>query len=392
MTGLPQQLVLRCLALVIMLLVAGCERKAPEPELPEIPAIQPMESLTAIDPLQQAATRAIWTRGHTLLEQVLTSQADLHQALQTLLAAPGEQTLTDAQNAWRRCHEDWHRLDPLLALADSNPGLFARLQDAVFTIDAYPLVPGYIDAVAAYPYSGIVNDISLTINASTLRAQHGLTDAGDVALGFHAMEFLLWGEHGQRHADDFALIHETSVEQRNAGLNIADLPNNRRRDMLLLLGHLLKDDISNLHTHWQNPEGWLYRTYHQLHPAVRAQLWKNAALQYFEKAFEDALEQTLPQVGDFHHDAEHSAFAGHNLAPVAAGLNELERLLTEEETSLPWFAERELSEQWLSALASVIKRIEESVDTPLTDEEHDELATDLNIMRQQLATEYEQQL
>lgn len=385
MTGLPQQPLLLCMVLAAaLLLMAGCDRKGPAPELPDIPVIQPMESLTTIDPLQQAATHTIWTRGHTLLEQVMASQADLHQALQTLLAAPDDLALIDAQNAWRRSHEDWHRLDPLLALADSNPGLFARLQNTVFNIDAYPLLPGYIDAVAAYPYSGIVNDISLTINASTLRAQHGLTDTGDVALGFHAMEFLLWGEHGQRHADDFALVQETTVEQRNAGLNIADLPSNRRRDMLLLLSHLLKDDISSLHTHWQQPQGWLHRTYHQLHPAVRAQLWKNAALHY--------LEQALHQVAKLNDDREHSAFAGHNLAPVAAGLNELEQLLTGEDTSLPWFSEREFGEQWLAALASVIARIEAAVKTPLVSEEHDELVTDLDTMRQQLATEYEQHL
>lgn len=384
MSGLLQQLLLRCLALAIVLLALGCERKAPEPELPDIPVIQPMESLTAIDPQQQATTRVIWTKGQALLEQALTSQADLHQTLQAFLTTPSEQTLLDAQDAWRRCHEDWHRLDPLLALADSNPGLFARLQEAVFNIDAYPLLPGYIDAIAAYPHSGIVNDISLTINASTLRAQHGLTDAGDVALGFHAMEFLLWGEHGERNPDDFALVQEATVAQSNAGLNIADLPNNRRRDMLLLLSHLLKDDISNLHTLWEKPESWLHRTYHQLHPAVRAQLWKNAALHY--------LEHAAHQVANLNNNPEHSVFAGHNLAPVAAGLDELEQLLIEKETSLPWFTEQTFGEQWLASLTSVIARIEAATETPLIDEAYDELVADVNSLRQQLATEYEQPL
>lgn len=384
MPCLPHQLLLRCLALVTVLLVASCEREAPEPAIPDLPVVQPIEPLTAIDPLQQAATQAIWARGQTLLERVLSSHADLHQALQALLEAPSDQTLIGAQNAWRRCHEDWHRLDPLLALADSNPGMFARLQDAVFNIDAYPLLPGYIDAVAAYPYSGIVNDISLSINARTLRAQHGLTDSGEVALGFHAMEFLLWGEHGQRQADDFTLIQEATAEQRDAGLNIADLPNNRRRDMLLLLSHLLKDDISNLHTHWQKAEGWLHGIYHQLHPAVRAQLWKNAALHY--------LEHALDHVNNLDSDPEHSAFAQHNLAPVAAGLQELNLLLAEEETSLPWFAEKAFEEQGLAALSSSITRLEGAAETPLPSHKREQLMADLNVLKQQLKTEYAQQL
>lgn len=390
MIGLTRQLLLRCLMGMIVLLAVGCERKAPEPELPDVPVVEPMESLTAVDPLQQAATEAIWNTGLSLLEQVLNSQADLHRALQTLLAAPSDEALTEAQSAWRRSHENWHRLDPLLALADSSPGLFAGLQEAVFNIDAHPLLPGYLDAVAAYPYSGIVNDISLTINASTLRAQHGLTDPGDVAIGFHAMEFLLWGEHGQRQPRDFALIQETTAEQRSAGLNIADLPNNRRRDMLLLLSHLLKDDIGSLLSHWRGPQGGLYRTYHQLHPAVRAQLWKNAALHYLGQA-RHLLEQALhPEVAAY--DGAHSAFARHNLAPIAAGLNELHRLLSDEQSALPWFSEPEFGERWLAALASTINRMQTAAETPPTDEQRDQLLSDLGTLQLQLAAEYEQHL
>src|SRR5690625_6252789 len=138
-----------------------------------------MESLTAVDPLQQAATEAIWNTGLSCREQVCISHADLHLALQALLAAHSDEALTEAQSAWRRSHENWHRLDPLLALADSSPGLFAGLQEAVFNIDAHPLLPGYLDAVAAYPYRGIVNTISLTLNAYTYTAQHGMPDTGD---------------------------------------------------------------------------------------------------------------------------------------------------------------------------------------------------------------------
>jgi putative iron-regulated protein len=381
----PQNLVCLFLALAVAA-GTGCERKTPAPDPADIPSLEPVEPLTAIDPAQAAATVNIWARGGTLLEQVLTSWEGLHQALEALLADPTPQTLTEARDAWRRCHENWHRLDPIVGLGDSSPGLFARLQQKIFTIDAHPLLPGYIDYVEAYPYSGIVNDISLAINASNLRAQHGLTDEGDVALGFHALEFLLWGEHGQRPVEDFTVTRETTAEQRAAGLNIADLPNNRRRDMLLLLSHLLRDDVRSLYSRWQDRDSWLYATYHQLHPAVRAQLWKNSARHY--------MEQALQQVEDINRDYAHSAFATHNLAPIAAGLKELETLVSEEETSLPWFSDQEFEQQWLAALAATISLVDThlTAEQELSEEEHGHLVAALGELLQQLTTEHERHL
>ncbi|MDQ2076546.1 imelysin family protein [Marinimicrobium sp. ABcell2] len=382
----PRQFLYLCLALVVAL-GTGCERKSPDPDPAEIPTLEPVGPLGAIDPLQETATLAIWNRGSTLLEQALVSREDLHQSLESLLENPTEETLNDAQEAWRGSHADWHRLDPLLALADSNPGLFPRLQRRIFNIDAHPLQPGYIDYVEAYPYSGIVNDISLTINASTLRAQHGLTDAGDVALGFHALEFLLWGEHGQRDANDFTVTRETTSEQRSAGFNIADLPNNRRRDMLLLLSHLLRDDLNGLTSRWQDRDGWLHGTYHQLHPAARAQLWKNASQHY--------LEQAQQHVHNLNRDSGHSPFAAHTLASLAAGLIELKTLLSEEETSLlPWFSDAEFAQQWLEALSATIILIEANINAEreLSEEVHKQLLEALGDLSDQYAAAQEEVL
>src|SRR5690625_7797475 len=80
MIGLTRQLLLRCLIGMIVLLAVGCERKAPEPELPDVPVVEPMESLTAVDPLQHAATEAIWNTGLSLLEEELHREAEIGRA------------------------------------------------------------------------------------------------------------------------------------------------------------------------------------------------------------------------------------------------------------------------------------------------------------------------
>src|SRR5690625_6036570 len=100
MIGLTRQLLLRCLMGMIVLLAVGCERKAPEPELPDVPVVEPMESLTAVDPRRQAPTEAIWNTGLTWLEQVWTAQANLLRPCQARLTRPGMKALTEAKAPW----------------------------------------------------------------------------------------------------------------------------------------------------------------------------------------------------------------------------------------------------------------------------------------------------
>lgn len=335
---------------LIALLAAGCD--SPEPEIE--PSAQDSASREPqLNPGMHLASLEAWEQGEQSLSQTLEASRELHRQLEAFLLSPDSQALAELRQQWHRTHGRWHQLDPLMALTDSNPGLFGGLEQLAAKIEARPIQPGYLDYLEHYPYTGIVNDITLTINAETLRAQHGLTDASDISLGFHALEFLLWGQTGERPFSDFESAEQASAEQREAGLTLVDLPNNRRRDLLALVSHLLQDDLNNLRARWQGPESQLHQTYHRLHAASRIELLKNAAEHYLR---EDA-PALLASLGS---EEAHNAFAGRNLNPLHQGLIGLGQLFQEGENSLlSNLTEAEAGQNWLAQLNQLAAQLEQ---------------------------------
>ena len=63
-------------------------------------------------------------------------------------------------------------------------------------LDTWPLYPAYVDALPAWPDSGIVNDPALELTGASLRRQQGATADGEVALGFQPIRLLIAGAEG----------------------------------------------------------------------------------------------------------------------------------------------------------------------------------------------------
>jgi putative iron-regulated protein len=76
-------------------------------------------------------------------------------------------------------------------------------------LNAWPLNEAYIDYVNGNPGAGIINDPAVPITRATLVEHNARDDEADVTTGFHAIEFLLWGQDtdtngpGHRPARDF---------------------------------------------------------------------------------------------------------------------------------------------------------------------------------------------
>ena len=103
---------------------------------------------------------------------------------------------------------------------DGEGGPLARL-------NSWPLDPDFIQ--------GIVADDSQPLNFRALARLNQADDPRHVTTGWHAVEFLLWGEDGGRAAADFV-----------AG----DPGNDRRRDYLAAATQLLVNDLSVLVAAW----------------------------------------------------------------------------------------------------------------------------------------------
>ncbi len=243
-------------------------------------------SSTAKDSTAQIATDRIETPtvtdellgSETLLDAAVNVGQTLRESVQALLANPTEENFAKAKDNWMICHNAFQSFSPYLSISQSNPGLFSSLETFEASLDARPIQPGFLDYFAEYSHSGIVNDIALPLTAANLREQHGITDSSDVALGFHAIEYLLWGEEGSRPLSDFIATTTLTKTQQDEGLRVIDLPNNRRRTLLQLQTDLLVDDLASLLGFWNDPQGAFRQTYFLLPLKSRNQLIKSAAI------------------------------------------------------------------------------------------------------------------
>ena len=155
-------------------------------------------------------------------------------ALRALLADPGADTLAAADAGWRDLYDAFNR--HYLTLAAH--ACVAERQPVLQRLDAWPLYPAYVDALPAWPDSGIVNDPALELTGASLRRQQGATADGEVALGFQPIRLLIAGAEGApRQAKDL----------RAEGDEPAAALRERRRTYLKLAADQLQADLNALH-------------------------------------------------------------------------------------------------------------------------------------------------
>ncbi len=132
-------------------------------------------------------------------ETTIAEAKNLKQASHVFLESPTSETQKSFQQAWLSAHG---------AYLANQLGLFSDLShnaDLLFSLDAWPILPGFLDSLPDYPSNGLINDVTINITAATLRHQHGITDHEEVCLGYHAIEYLIFN----RPITDF-IVKETS--------------------------------------------------------------------------------------------------------------------------------------------------------------------------------------
>ncbi len=111
-------------------------------------------------------------------------------------------------------------------------------------LDQYPLLPGYLDAVEGYPYSGLIySDIPIT--REIMEQEFQLGDPAYVSLGFHALELILKGSDQKRKVSDFSRLKSTQ--------DTSSAPAELRRTLYaILLAAEIENDISILKLLWES--------------------------------------------------------------------------------------------------------------------------------------------
>jgi putative iron-regulated protein len=179
----------------------------------------------------------------------VTAAEALSDALDALVATPSEQTLEAARQAWLDSREPYLQTEvfrfydgPIDNPDDGPEGL----------LNAWPLDENYIDYVDGDDTAGIVNGTD-TIDAATLEGLNEVGGEKNVATGYHAIEFLLWGQDmsdtgpGARPFTDYVTDGTGTAANQD-----------RRGTFLTVAGDLMIDHLTMVHDAWV--DGAAYRT------------------------------------------------------------------------------------------------------------------------------------
>ena len=225
----------------------------------------------------------------------------LHDAIDDYVDNPSAASLETAKMAWLDSREPYGQTEAYrfgegpIDDADGPEGL----------LNAWPLDESYIDYVTGSPNTGIVNDGVTTIDAATLEGLNEVGSEENISIGYHAIEFLLWGQDdpntalqtpGQRPFTDF-LTDGTGTAANQE----------RRCEYLKVCADLLLVHLQSLLDEWNPNGGNYYNTFIGLDndEALRRMLTGIGILSKSELAG----ERIFTALDNQNQEDEHSCFA-----------------------------------------------------------------------------------
>ena len=340
-TYLSSDLILQRIGIAMLsaLLLAGCSDNAAEPQIVETAAEAAPSAFELLNPELSASAKEI------ALEYVQQIDTDFKQAgieiekFQSSIATLTDQTnienLNLSKQAWLNAHSAYelttlHRYYATQLMGEQDSLVLMQLQ---YQINHWPIVPGYIDYVDGYPDSGIVHDINVNLDADSLREQHGSFDVSEVTLGFHAIEFLLWGYDADsvaRPATDFDAVLELTPKEIESGYTLEQLSNNRRRLFLSVVVDTLVKDFLALQSLWLAEEPSISQ---RIESISGTELIVILADSMSAMLTQELLQRSLyPMLnGDFVESVQ-SPYSRSTQNAVSSQLSGLERLLLERQT------------------------------------------------------------
>lgn len=192
----------------------------------------------------------------------LQAAQDLKAAVETMLTEPTEDNLADAQNAWQIARIAYQQTE---VFRFGNP----LVDEWVDRVNAWPVDEGFLDYVdedyAAKPsdnpyymadligtgqivIDGEVREIERftpDLIRNTLEGAGGVST--NVASGYHAIEFLLWGQDTEKAEDRMGLRPVTDYDTENCTNGNCV----RRAEYLFAAIDLLIDDLQEMVTSWE---------------------------------------------------------------------------------------------------------------------------------------------
>lgn len=221
-----------------------------------------------VTPASAAEPAAVLTHyadlAHAKYEDSLTTAKALDSAIDALIAKPSEATLTAARKAWIAARVPYQQSE---VYRFGNP----IVDDWEGKVNAWPLDEGLIDYVDAsygtesdanaFYTANIIANPKLKVNGEEIDASkitpeliRSLHEAGEVeanvTTGYHAIEFLLWGQDLHGTGPGAGERPYTDYDKANCTHDNCD----RRADYLKSASTALVEDLQEMVTAWA-PDG-----------------------------------------------------------------------------------------------------------------------------------------
>lgn len=181
--------------------------------------------------------------------QATAEAKKMQAAVEAFLQRPTAATLAQARQQWVAARPSYLVTEvfrfydgPIDVAADGSPGPESR-------INAWPLNEAFIDYVKGQPASGLIGDVEVELTRASIMSRDQVSDEADVTTGWHAIEFLLWGQ-------DFN--DAGPGERPHTDYLPGDPVRERRRLYLQTVIAMLVDDLAALEAAWA-PDADNYR-------------------------------------------------------------------------------------------------------------------------------------
>ncbi|MEL7248012.1 MAG: imelysin family protein [Bacteroidota bacterium] len=171
----------------------------------------------------------------------------MKNTIDAFVANPTEGNMTLAKNAWLTARESYGPTEAY-RFASGPIDVIGEEEGPEGLLNSWPLDEAFIDYVEGAPNAGIINDPASfpDLSKTFLEGENGNGGEENVSIGYHAIEFLLWGQDnddpsaltaGDRPFTDF--VDGGTAENQD-----------RRREYLVTCADLLLDHLQILLDQW----------------------------------------------------------------------------------------------------------------------------------------------
>jgi putative iron-regulated protein len=276
----------------------------------------PLAFGTGGDPAAVTATcvQAHARRAERAYADSLGSALAMRAAVRELCASPSEAALARAREAWIVAREAYGRTE---AYRFGNGPIDARRGGRETWINAWPVDEACIEPADRGATRGIIGDSSThsVLSRTIIRLHNQRGGETNVCTGWHAIEFMLWGEDrsadgpGARPASDF---------RDESGPRAA-----RRREYLLEITEMLCEDLEAVAAQWRAGSGE-YRARFESDPQSIRWIMAGPALL---SGFEMAGERLAVAYETRDQEEEHSCFSDTTHLDFRANVRGIESVL-----------------------------------------------------------------